>query len=262
MRIIDGHRHLFVTPELETDDILRQMDAFGVERTLLLPIDGIGRFLGRQLGGQEDVTSAVRDHPDRFTGAIYVDPRRADHVARIDRLAAEGFRVVKMWSPVGYWPDDDAFDPVYEKIVSLGLPIVAHTGITDIPLPGKRQAAHSKYSQIVLFDGLVRKFPEITWVFAHAGDPDFTRAIMLAHAGSNVFLNPIGGVASWDARLILEWEATGRVWPLPFEKLVWGSDSLPLEGAFNYWRDLFERNGMGAHLESFLGGNAAKIFKL
>ena len=262
MRLIDCHRHLFVTPQVETDEILEQMDTFGIERTVLLPIDDIGEFLGRQVGGQRAVVRAVAAHPDRFIGAVYVDPRRPGEVERIKQLAGAGFRVAKFWSPIGYWPDDEAHDPVYEAIAELRLPVIAHTGITDMPIPGKRRASHSKYSEIILYDGLVRRFPEITWVFAHSGDPHFTSAIMLAHANGNVYLNPIGGIDSWDARLILEWEATGRVWPLPFDKLIWGSDNLPIEGAFDYWRDLFERNGQGEHLASFLGGNAANILGL
>ena len=259
MRIIDAHRHLFVTPEVETDEILRGMDTFGIERTVLLPIDDLGEFLGRKVGGQDAVTKAVAEHPDRFAGAVYVNPQKPDAIERIRSLADKGFKVVKMWPPIGYWPDDEAFDPVYETIASYKLPIIAHTGVTNLAVPGHRKFAHSKYSEIVLFDGLVRKFPEITWVFAHAGDPHFTWAIMISMGNENVYLNLVGGVDSWDARLITEYEAIGRVWPLPFEKLIWGSDNLPLEGAFDYWRDLFERNGAGKHLESFFGGNAEKI---
>jgi len=260
MRIIDAHRHLFVTPRVETGEILRQMDEFGIERTVLLPIDDLGEFLGRKVGGQEAVVKAVAEHPDRLTGAIYVDPRKAEASERIRRLADAAFKVVKMWPPIGYWPDDEAFDPVYETIASYKLPVIAHTGITNMAVPGHRKFAHSKYSEIVLFDGLVRKFPEITWVFAHAGDPHFSWAIMLCMANENVYLNPIGGIDSWDARLVTEYEATGRVWPLPFEKLIWGSDNLPLDGAVDYWRELFERNGAGEHVEAFFGANAARIF--
>jgi len=262
MRIIDAHRHLFVTPQNETDEILAQMDAFGVERTVLLPIDGIGEFLGRQVGAQDAVTQAVKAHPDRFAGGIYIDPRRKDAIDRVTRLAGEGFPVVKMWPPIGYQVDDEAFDPVYEAIAERRLPIIAHTGITNIPVPGNRRAAHSKYSRIALFDGLVRRFPEITWVFAHSGDPDFAWAIMIALSNENVYLNPIGGVDSWDARLILEYEATGKVWPLPFDKLIWGSDNLPLDGAVDYWQGLFGRNGAGEHIEAFFAGNAARVIGL
>jgi len=260
MPIIDAHRHLFTTPELETDQILREMDEYDIEKTILLPIDGIGEFMGRQVGGQDVVERAVEEHPDRLVGAIYVDPRNPGAVERIHRLAQKDFRAVKMWSPIGFWPDDEAWNPVYEAIASCKLPIIAHTGITDIPVPGIRKAAHSKYSEIILFDGLVRRFPEITWVFAHSGDPHFTSAIMMAAANENAFLNPIGGVDSWDARLITEYEAMGRVWPLPFNKLVWGSDNLSLDGAHDYWRNLFERNDAGEHLDKFFYDNAERIF--
>ena len=260
--IIDFHRHLFERPN-ELDILIGEMEEYNIERTLLLPLeDGRALFCNHRVCGNEKVLEAVQQFPEKLIGAVYIDPRRKDTVDSIKRYRDHGFRFIKIWPCVGYYPDDPAFFPVYEYIASVNMPIIAHTGYTNIPLTGdNRPAASSKYSHPLNFDLLFRKYPEIRFILAHCGDPYFNQAFLMCEANENVYLNPIYSADGWDGRFIKIWESQNKAFPIMFDKLIWGSDNLPLEDVFGGWEDFFRRNGEEKHIEDFYGHTALTIME-
>jgi predicted TIM-barrel fold metal-dependent hydrolase len=259
---LDFHRHLFVR-DGEEDALLRDMDAHAIDRTLLAPLPPELRFMGHALGDNEAVWQIVRRHPDRLIGAVYLDPRDSDAAETLRRYHGEGCRAVKLWPPIGYYPDDPAFYPLYERVAALGLPVLAHTGYTNMPVTGRpRAASHSKYAQIVRFDGLVRAFPEIPFALAHCGMPEFDQAFLLAEGNANAYLNVTGGPGLWDGRFVKLWDARALACAIPFAKLVWGSDNFGLAGTFEGWTEFFRRNGQAQQLDAFFGGLGRRLLKL
>jgi len=71
--IIDFHLHLFDVENF-VDDLVRKMDAAGVDRTVLQPLPPF-RFKGEICCDNEAALRAVKAHPDRLVGSVYVDPR-------------------------------------------------------------------------------------------------------------------------------------------------------------------------------------------
>jgi hypothetical protein len=74
--LIDFHYHYADAPGA-IDDLLKDMDAAGVEKTLLMGGPAGAWWDYKQCGfaGNEKVLQAVRAHPDRLIGNVYIDPR-------------------------------------------------------------------------------------------------------------------------------------------------------------------------------------------
>jgi predicted TIM-barrel fold metal-dependent hydrolase len=71
---------------------------------------------------------AARD-PGRFVAACSIHPRRPDAIARLERCAARGVRIVK-WLPnaMGIDPADERNRPFYERMRSLDMILLSHGG--------------------------------------------------------------------------------------------------------------------------------------
>jgi len=260
---IDAHRHLFNHEKPE--EVLRQMDRHGIARSILMPMPGSLDFLNASMFGNAEVFAFLKARPDRLSSAVYLDLREPGAAEELRRYAGLGAVAVKLWPPIGFFPDRPEYYPVYEEIERLGLPVMIHTGVTDCGLRGgaARSAANSKFSMPIELDGLIRAFPRITWIYAHAGNPDFATAIHHAANHANVCLN-INGMADgsgWDARLFAFYERMqGACAPLPWDRLMWGTDNIGVD--FENYDRLFERAGQGKHLPAFYSGNARRVFRL
>lgn len=263
MRKIDAHRHLFQGPgELEV--VLRDMDEHQISHTVLLPLPTTIEFLGKRLHGNEPVFKAASRFDDRLSAAFLLDPRDPTALEDLRMYADRGAVAVKMWPPIGYYPDRPEYYPIYEEIERRGLPILYHTGFTNAPCNAEpRAATNSKYAMVMELDGLIRAFPGIVWIYAHAGNPDFATAIHHAACHDNVYLN-INGMADetgWDVRLFRWYEVMqGACAQLPWHKLLWGTDNLGFDE--ERYRHTFHRLGTSQHLEAFFGLNAAKVYRL
>ena len=261
MQYIDAHRHLF--HEETPADVLGSMDSHDVVHSVVLPIGGNLEFLGKHLADNAHVFAFVAPHRDRLSAGVYLDPREAKALDELRRYADRGAVAVKMWPPVGYFPDREEYYPLYEEIEARGLPAMIHTGLTDLRHPKPRTAMNSRFAMPMELDGLIRVFPRIVWIYAHAGNPDFATAIHHAATHANVYLN-VNGLADetgWDARLFLFYERMqGACAPLPWDKLLWGTDNIGFDFA-NYDR-IFAKAGQSAHGPAFYEDNARRIYRL
>ncbi|MHC5035666.1 MAG: amidohydrolase family protein, partial [Planctomycetota bacterium] len=92
--IVDFHLHLLADVDNLVANQLKLMDEAGVDVTLLQAMPPL-RWDGRLLHGNDEVLRVVREHPGRFLGSIYVDPRDKDWRETVDRYHGEGFRCIK-----------------------------------------------------------------------------------------------------------------------------------------------------------------------
>ena len=108
--LIDFHYHCADLPTA-VDDLLADMDASGVERTLLMggPPDAYWDYKQCGFASNERVAEAVRAHADRLLGNVYLDPREADCRRTLRRYLDLGFRAVKLFPPAGFDPGDERF---------------------------------------------------------------------------------------------------------------------------------------------------------
>ena len=252
---VDFHLHLFDTPDF-VDEQLRAMDAADVACTVLQPLPPF-RFKGCICMGNEDVLRAAKAHPDRLIGSIYLDPRDPHWRDTLERYHGEGFRCVKMFPPVGFYPDEPQFLQVFDEINHVGLPVLCHVGLT-----GLGPTTSSKHARPIYLDALLRRFPETRFVMAHWGGlGTWAEAWALMKANPNVFLDTSGIRWAWPGAELYRLHAACT--PIDFGRLLWGTDNLdpPAESIrqnLAILRDL----GQESLADAVLGGTAARVLKL
>ena len=182
LKVFDTHTHigraLHSGRSCDADDLLRSMDARLVDRSLVIPFPSI-----EDCPGTHDLIGrAVRGHPDRLTGCVYVYPLRNSEGFRseVRRCVEEfGFRAIK-YQPQFQWlnllsADSDYF---FEAAVEHRLPVLCHTGAG---VPGALPA---------LFMMPARKFPDLPIVLAHTGGGGLlaAEAVVAATFCPNIYL--------------------------------------------------------------------------
>jgi uncharacterized protein len=179
--LYDTHTHLGAARHsgrtCGLDDMLKAMDGFGVDRSLLIPFPVVDDY-----AAQHDlIAAALRSHPGRFSAAACIYPFILEQEFRdeVKRCAEElGFRALKLQ------PQYQALNPIsprsdffFETAAEFGLPIVAHTG-TGVP-----------FALPSLFIMPARKFPEVRIILGHAGGSIYAaEAIVAASVCENIYI--------------------------------------------------------------------------
>jgi predicted TIM-barrel fold metal-dependent hydrolase len=267
---IDFHYH-YADEEGFIDGLLKDMDQAGVDKTLLIggPDDIYWDFKKCYFAKNDKTLKAVKQHPDRLIGNVYLDPRNADAIETFKQYMNEGFKCVKMFPPVGFWPDDEAYFPLYELIEAQGVPLLFHAGQTNVRLiskvPGVRAATNSKYANPMNFDMISRLFPKLNIVLAHMGYPYYVEAWSVAQANQNIYLD-MAGSGPWTEGIPIVFNALGghAFIPVDFKRVIWGSDNCLTQAENMARSDVYLRQ-MGAtskDKELIFGGTAMKLLGL
>ena len=226
-----------VTP---IEELLRQMDAAGVERAIIT-IDA---------HQPEPFDEIVQAFPGRFLPSAVVDPTQGMETLRlIERLAARhGLGLVRMVPfMVNRPPNDKVYYPVYAKCIELGLPVSINTGIPGPPMPAEPQRP-------LYLDEVCLFFPELVLVMAHGADPWWGEAIRLLLKYPNLYMMTSAYAPKYlPAELIhfMNTRGTQKVLfasdhpVLSFERCLAEAEALPL------------REGV---LEQYLRENALRVF--
>ena len=263
--IIDGHFHVLCRDGF-LSETLRDMDSVGIEKTLLLGLpQDQWMFMGSVCGGNREVAGAVREHPDRFVGSVYLDPREPDAIDTLHRYRDAGFCGAKFHPVAGYCMDDPDYFALYRELDELGWPATVHCGLTNIPyIDGSGRTTHSKFGDPIYLDGVVRLFPHVKWIIAHMGWPYFDLAWGLAQFNENVYLDLSGPLTQVDGLRKIEREGMG--WMIPgvnlFEKMIWGSDNIETAKFFCATRETLQRLGQADRLPAIFGGTVARLLGL
>jgi len=181
LQIYDTHTHLGTARHSgrrsTADDMLRHMDGFGVDRSLLIPFPVVEDYRA----AHDEIAAAVRAHPDRLAGAACLYPFVPEQEFRdeVRRCAEElGFRALKLQ------PQYQALNPLsarsdflFDAALAYRLPVICHTG-TGAP-----------FALPSLFIFVARKFSELPIVLGHAGGSIyFAEAIVAATVCPNIYI--------------------------------------------------------------------------
>jgi predicted TIM-barrel fold metal-dependent hydrolase len=259
---IDYHNHL---DSLEPDEVLRVMDASGIERIVNITM----RTGSEALHMIEKFRAA---EPHRFATIGWMDwtgigeqgfVRRA--CDDLERLVEHGAVGMKFWKDLGLTVcgsdgeliriDDERLAPIFEKAAELGVPVMFHTADPDaffLPIDETNErfeelAAHpdwsfcgSQYSKEELLEQRDRVFarhPKTTFVGAHvAGSSEhLARAAQVLDSFPNVCVD-ISARASELGRQPF----TAREFFLRYaDRIVFGTDLLPDQSMYQlYFRFL------------------------
>jgi predicted TIM-barrel fold metal-dependent hydrolase len=112
---------------------------------------------------------ALAEHPDRFRGALEVDPNDITGTVRTIRAAYDEHGIAAVTSfPAGCNPQvpvsDRRYYPIYQTCIDLDIPVIVNAGIAGPRLPSACQ-------DVMHFDQVCFDFPELRIVMRHGAEP-------------------------------------------------------------------------------------------
>jgi len=197
--------------------LLQEMDEAGIDKTVLLALDG--HLLFRSTLSYKDyndyVARILENYPDKFVGFAGIDPRRGkEAIMELERCVEKlSFGGVKFWTLTGFYPDDKEFYSFYKRVEELNVPILIHTGRGP-------QYTYLKYCQPIYVDTIAVDFPDITFIMAHMGDPFTDQAFAVAGKNPNVYID----VSAWQP--VLKFSPPAFVQSLYRAKMMCGIDKI------------------------------------
>jgi predicted TIM-barrel fold metal-dependent hydrolase len=198
------------------DDLLRELDAAGVARAVLLgwywekpdTCAWQNRFLA----------ACARAHPDRLTAFATVQPAAGEVVCRseLERARDEGCRGLGELSPhsQGVDVDDPGLSRVLETAAAWGWPVNLHvTDPASRPYPGRVE------TPLPDFLALARRHPRTKFILAHWGGllPLSPRAA--GGLPDNLWFDTAASPLLYEAEI---WQRAGTA--VPHGRLLFGSD--------------------------------------
>jgi uncharacterized protein len=160
-----------------------QMDAAGIERAVLQPID-CRRARKNAVSSNEQVAELCR-RSDRFIGFASVDPLRKGAARELESaIKTMGLRGLKLDPPLqDFQLGDRRVFAVYEAAAGLGIPLLIHTGMSWAP------ETPLELGHPLLLEPAIRRWPTLSFVLAHFGWPWVWEATALALKYPNVYLD-------------------------------------------------------------------------
>jgi predicted TIM-barrel fold metal-dependent hydrolase len=237
--IVDMHAHLIpgIVPwgEDPADHLVRAMDQSGVKTALVSSLSPSGF---RMRACNDLMHEAMRRYPDRLLGYVYVWPGDPEAVrSEVERRLAQGFTGIKMLVLMGYDYVYPGYAPAFEIANERRLPVLLHTyggqaGLDDVPV-------------------LAQRYPQVNFVLAHAGAQQVEHHIRIARQVERAYLELCTSTATYRAvETLFE--------NVPVERIVWGSDDLPLNMSHQLGKVLGAQIPEEAKLQ-IMSGNARRI---
>jgi predicted TIM-barrel fold metal-dependent hydrolase len=255
------------------DMIVKDMDAAGIDKSVLLAIDwGLARYLGDLKLSVEKINKtyadAVQKHPQRLIAFAGIDPRRDKAAELVGKFLREwDMKVIKFHTAAGFYPNDRVCYPIYEKALQYGVPVLLHTGEVLKPL-------YFKYCQPIYVQEVAMDFPDLPIILAHTGGCWYPEAVAICNNSTNVYLD----LSVWQPRLLrpLAFYRALRTLldSVPWQRVLFGSDYPFLKLLINQERwvkafteipDSVKERGIqfrGEEIAGILGGNAARLLGL
>src|SRR6202047_2700347 len=269
-RIVDIHVHFDEKKPNYMDDFLRLSDRLNLTACMLTP------FANRKV-----VAEAAKQHPTKIIPFGFVDLDAADVIKQVEELHAMGYRGLGELEFVKKPYNDPSYFPVYDLANRYGWIVLFHTGIVLREKFDEPEDVASGRMRPIHLEEIATRFPKITVLGAHCGNPEYEWAAEVARWNPNVFFDLSGStLTKMNARLadfnrMFWWSATewqSAEWtvktpnndPSAFVKLVFGSDTelKGIEGVIKQYHAMFEacdvpertrKMIMGGTMSKFLG---------
>jgi predicted TIM-barrel fold metal-dependent hydrolase len=179
--IYDTHTHIGVARHsgrrFTAEQMLAAMERTGVDRAVLIPFP----VVDDHRAAHDEIGSALRQYPDRFTGAACIYPflPLGEFRDETRRCAEElGFRALKLqpqYQPLN--PISPRSDFFFETALQYRLAVICHTG-SGVP-----------FALPSLFIMPARKFPNLNIILGHAGGSVYAaESSVAASVCDNIFI--------------------------------------------------------------------------
>jgi hypothetical protein len=222
-RVIDAHLHHNGDPAF-LERLTARLDS----------VDGLALLITAPKD-LTNVTAYIGKHPNRLMcmGEIQLDDPVA--IAQVDRFHAAGCRgLSEITSPLKPY-DDRSYWPIYDRAEQYGMIVLFHTGIVNRPDPSIPADISVDRMRVTTLDAIARRFPKLTIIGAHLGNPDYAWAAEIGRWHPNLYFDVSGStlIKKQDDytffKSIFWWSGvvsphTPAGGPNAFEKLVFGSD--------------------------------------
>ena len=212
--------------------ILDLMDEAGVDKSLVLGFKAPETMYIDV--ANNDLAEEVKPHRERLSWACCVVMTEPDAAKEVERCVKElGAAAIEEIGP-GYAlhrMDDPRCFPVYEVAQSLDVPILIHAGQNQ---PSNTLFDHG---DLAALDAVCVKFPNVTIVLCHFGDPFYQEGAFLLSKHENLYadVSQMPGHAGLSPRKPARVSAPSLHIDLPLlyyfsmplgdtDKLLWGSD--------------------------------------
>ena len=222
-RLIDVHVHHNGDPAF-LENLVTKLDSVdGLALLLTLPkdLDSVKEFMAK--------------HPNRIAGLGQIDLDSPLALEVVDRFHTAGFRGLgELTGPLKNY-DDRSYWPIYERAEKYGMIILFHTGIVNRTQPEIPSDISVDRMRPTTLDGIARRFPKLTLIGAHLGNPDYAWAAEVTRWNPNLYFDLSGtslikkqdDPTFWKS--IFWWSGivsphTPANAPNAFERLVFGSD--------------------------------------
>ena len=235
------------------------------------------RYEDRQI-----VADAARKYPGRVIPFGYVELDGPDALRQVRDFHALGYRGLGELEFVKKPFNDPSYQPVYAQANEYHWLVLFHTGTVVREKFDQPEDVASYRMRAFYLEEVARRYPQLTVVGGHCGNPEYEWAAEVARWNPNVFFDLSGStLVKFRGRLsdfmrFFWWSGTD--WgtdtpdsdPSAFSKLVFGSDAgwdasslQGVEGALNDYRAFFDANHVPAQTRRrILGGTLAKMLLL
>lgn len=260
MKKIDIHIHPDPLSDRTLDNYVRIMDAHDVAAALVHALPGYYFGGSAPTPTDEAVLAACEKHPGRLYGSCHIDLREppVSNIEKVARYAAAGFKCVKMIPNLGFDPNDEIHEPVWQAIEVHGLACLAHCGYVAGNKENRRMRLHSLTATPFHFEVPARRHPGIRFIFAHfGGAATYLETIVLCERLENCFADSCRGWGEWVWKHRMPGLET-----FPMSKFLYGTDNMGERYSEDerMWMELFASMGRTAEdQEKFFYQNAARI---
>jgi predicted TIM-barrel fold metal-dependent hydrolase len=264
-RIVDIHIHYQKKPGF-IDDFLRTTEHLNVTGCILTPFED-----------RKEVADAAKKYPTRIIpmGSVLLDaPDVAQQIEELHDLGYRGLGELE-------FPKKTYVDPSYMKVYELAnrykWVVLFHTGIVLRAKFTEPEDVASYRMSTQYIEEIARRFPQITVIGAHCGNPDYQWSAEIARWNPNVFYDLSGSTLTKLSKRLEKfseffwWSNTGEGTAMPennpsaFSKIVFGTDTSPenADHVLSQYNAMFDANGVPDSTRKLvLGGSLSKIFGL
>ena len=224
------------------------------------------------------VADAAKQYRKRIVPFGFVDLDASDVLSQVKDFHALGYRGLGELEFVKRPYVDPSYLPVYELANQYGWVLLFHTGIVLRRSIEQPENVASYRMRAFHLEEIARRFPKVTVIGAHCGNPEYEWAAEVARWNPNVFFDLSGStLTKMSARLeefkkFFWWSGQGE-WktatpaddPSAFIKLVFGSDTGldGIEHVVSQYRALFKSCDVPASTQQMIMGRTlAGILRL
>jgi len=265
-RIVDIHTHFESKNPGYIDEFLRMSDQLNLTGCMLTPFEN-----------RKVVAEPAKQHLTQIIPFGYVDLDAPDVTRQVEEFHDLGYRGLGELEFVKKPYSDPSYFPVYALANRYHWVVLFHTGIVLREKFHEPENVASYRMRAIYLEEIARRFPNITTIGAHCGNPEYEWASEIARWNPNVFFDLSGSTLKKLSGRLGEflkyfwWTNTDEGTETPnndpsaFTKLVFGSDSSPqdVEKVLVQYRAMFEACGVPESARKLiLGGTLSKILGL